>query len=149
MGMKPKSWMLGAMVCIGSVALPVDAQKVYKCGSKGTVLYSEKPCSNRMVNTDEAAASARPNPKEADLRRIEQNKALARVTRPRPDETAAQYETRRRRAQLMAHDRDECARLDVRMPVEMASLKNPDREEVAKVEAALGESRKRFSALGC
>ena len=149
MAMKPRFLMLGAMVCICGIAFPADAQKVYKCGSKGSVLYSEKPCSNRVVNTDEATAPARPNPKEADLRRIEQNKALARVTRPRADETAAEYETRRRRAQLLAHDRDECARIDVRMPVEMASLKNPDSAEVAKAEAALGESRKRFSGLGC
>jgi hypothetical protein len=37
----------------------------------------------------------------------------------------------------------------VRMPVEEASLKNPDKEEVLKAEAALKESRKRFSDLRC
>jgi hypothetical protein len=35
------------------------------------------------------------------------------------------------------------------MPVEEASLKNPDKEEVSKAEAALAASKKRFSDLRC
>jgi hypothetical protein len=35
------------------------------------------------------------------------------------------------------------------MPVEQASMKNPDKDEVLKAETALGESRKRFGELRC
>jgi hypothetical protein len=69
--------------------------------------------------------------------------------RPREGETTEQFETRRRRARLLAADRDECARIDVRMPVEEASMNNPDKAEIQKAEAALAASKKRFSELGC
>jgi hypothetical protein len=49
----------------------------------------------------------------------------------------------------MPEDRAECARIDTRMPVEAASLTNPDPAEVAKAEAALAASKKRFAALRC
>jgi hypothetical protein len=50
---------------------------------------------------------------------------------------------------MLEPERDECARLDLRMPVEQASMKNPDAAEVAKAEAALAQSRKRFAELRC
>jgi len=74
---------------------------------------------------------------------------LARSLRQRPGESAEQFETRRRRARMMETDRDECARIDVRMPVEQEQMKNPDGEEVLKAEAALAKSRKRYAELGC
>ena len=64
---------------------------------------------------------------------------MARAMHARPGESAEEFKTRRHRARLLATDRDECARLDKRMPVEQASLNNPDRLEVLKAEAALGE----------
>lgn len=140
--------MLGALLCIGAFP-PASAQTVYKCGSRGSVTYSEKPCSKRMVNTDQAAVPVKPNPKEVDVRRIEQNRLLARTLRRKPDESDAQFETRRRRAGMLPEDRAECARLDTRMPVEEARMNNPDKEEVSKAEAALAESRKRFNDLRC
>ena len=148
MPFKPNLLVLGALLCI-SAASPTRAQSVYKCGSRGSVTYTEKACSKRIVNTDEATMSVRPNPKGLDLRRIEQNRMLARTLRRRPGETAEVFATRRQRTCLMAEDRAECARLDTRMPVEQASMINPDRAEVLKAEAALGESRKRFSQLRC
>jgi hypothetical protein len=139
---------LSALICIGASA-PVSAQTIYKCGSGRSVTYSEKPCSRRIVNTDQANIPVKPNPKEVDVRRMEENRVMARSTRPRPGESAEEFKTRRHRARLLATDRDECERLDKRMPVEQASMKNPDREEVLKAETALGESRKRFSELRC
>ena len=139
---------LSALSCTGAW-LPASAQTVYKCGSGGSVTYTEKPCSRRTVNTDQAPVPAKPNPKETDVRRIEQNRVLAKSMRPREGESAEQFETRRRRARLLASDRDECARLDTRMPVEEESMKNPDKAEVLKAEEALGTSRKRFAELKC
>jgi hypothetical protein len=146
--MKPNLLMLSALLCAGAQS-PATAQQVYKCWSKGSVVYSERACSNRVVSTDQAPVPVKPNPKEVDLRRLEQNRALARSLRPREGETAEQFETRRRRARLLAADRDECARIDVRMPVEEAGMNNPDKAEVLKAEAALAASKKRFDDLGC
>ena len=148
MAMKPNLLMLGALLCMG-VGSPASAQQVYKCWSKGSVVYTEKPCSRRAVNTDQAPVPVKPNPKEVDIRRLEQNRVMARSLRPREGETTEQFETRRRRARLLAADRDECARIDVRMPVEEASMNNPDKAEVQKAEAALAASKKRFGELGC
>ncbi len=102
--------------CAWELESPASAQQVYKCWSKGSVVYSERPCSNRVVSTDQAPVPVKPNPKEVDLRRLEQNRVMARSLRPREGETAEQFETRRRRARLLAADRDECARIDTRMP---------------------------------
>jgi hypothetical protein len=113
------------------------------------VLYTEKPCSGRVVNTDQAQVPAKRNPKGVDLRRSEENRVMAQALRRKPDESAEQFETRRRRARLLQEDRAECARLDTRMPVEEASIINPDKQEVLRAEAALGESRKRFRELRC
>jgi hypothetical protein len=148
MPFKPNLLVLSALFCISALA-PASAQLVYKCGARGSVTYSEKPCSRRIVNTEQAQVPARPNPKEVDVRRIEQNRVMARAMRPRAGESTGQFETRRRRARLMREDRAECARLDTRMPVEEESMNNPDPTEVLKAEAALGKSRKRFSALRC
>jgi len=138
-------WVAGALLSVAACS-PAGAQAVYKCGSRS---YSQQPCANRAVNTDEAPVPAKSNRSKADLRRLEQNRALARTLRRKPGESAAEFETRRRRAGLMPEDRDECARLDKRMPVEEASMNNPDKREVSKAEAALEKSRKRFSELQC
>jgi hypothetical protein len=139
---------LSVLFCI-SASSPVSAQQVYKCWSKGSVMYSQQPCSKRIVNTNPAGAPVKANRKDVDLRRTEQNRAVARAMRPTAGESTEDFETRRRRARLLREDRDECARVETRMPVEQASLHNPDKEESAKAEAALGKSRKRFSELGC
>jgi hypothetical protein len=148
MPFKANLLVLGALLCI-SVSAPASAQTVYKCGSGRSVTYSEKPCSKRVLDTDQAPIPVKPNPKETDVRRIEQNRILARAMRPRPGESADEFKARRQRARLLATDREECARLDKRMPVEQASMINPDPREVLKAETALGESRKRFSELRC
>jgi hypothetical protein len=148
MPLKVNLLVLSALFCISACA-PASAQTVYKCGSGRSVTYSEKPCSKRIVNTDEAQVPVKRNPKEVDVRRIEQNRLMARAMRPTAGESAEQFEKRRRRARMLATDSAECARLEVRMPVEKASMNNPDKEEVLKVEAALGESRKRFGELRC
>lgn len=151
MPFKPNLWVLSALSALlcTSVSAPVSAQQVYKCGARGSVTYTEKACSGRIVNTDQAAVPVKRNPKDVDVRRMEQHRAMARAMRPRAGESAEQFETRRRRTRLLPQDRAECERLDTRMPVEQESMNNPDREEVLKAEAALGASRKRFSELRC
>jgi len=148
MPMKPYLLMLGALLCIGPWS-PASSQQVYKCWSRGSVVYTEKPCSRRVVNTDQAPVPVKRNPKEVDIGRLEQNRVMARSLRQRPGETAEQFETRRRRARMLATDRDECARLDTRIPVEQARMKAPDSVEVKKAEAGLAEATKRYSELRC
>jgi hypothetical protein len=145
MSVHPVLWVLSAVICAGT-ALPASAQPVYKCGPR---LYSYQPCSKRVVKTDAAEVVARPNPDEIDARKVEEGRVLAASLRRKPGETAAEFESRRRRARMMQPDREECARLDKRMPVEAESMKNPDPAEVSKAEAALANSKKRFSQLRC
>jgi len=126
---------------------------VYQCGSGASITYSEKPCvGGRIVNTDDAPVPQPPKQKDnkvQDARRLEHNKALAQAMKPNAGESAEQFEKRRRRAAMMDADSAECARLDKRIPVEEASLTNPDKAEVEKAEAALVISRARFAKLGC
>ena len=144
-------WVLGALGALFwiSACAPVSAQEVHKCRSRGSVTYSQQPCSGRLVSTEQAQVRVKPNPKHVDIRRIEENRVMARTLRKKPGESAGQFETRRRRARLLAPDRAECARLDKRMPVEEASMNNPDRMEALGAEAALQASRKRFGELRC
>ena len=146
MNFKSISCLLGAALCLGAWS-PAGAQTVYKCGYR---TYSQQPCTpGRVVNTEQAPVPAKPNPSEVDLRRAEQNRALAQSLRRKPDETQAQFETRRRRTRLLDTDRQECARLDTRIPVEQARMNNPDPEEVAQGAAALEGAKKRFRELRC
>ncbi len=139
---------LGVLVCIGAWS-PASAHQVYKCWSRGSVLYTEQPCSKRIVNTDDAPVPQKPNQDGVDRRRLEQNRAIARAMRPQAGESAQQFETRRRRARLMQADRAECARRDTRIPVELARLKSADQEEVLQAEAALSDSRRRLRQMRC
>lgn len=148
MSIKPNLWMMGALLCMG-VASPASAQGVYKCWSGDGVVYSQVPCSKRAVNTDEATVPVKPNPTGADLKRLEQNRVMARSLRQRAGESDEQFETRRRRARMLETDRDECARLDTRIPVEQTRMKAPDSVEVKKAELGLAEATKRFNELGC
>jgi hypothetical protein len=143
MPVKPSLWIVSAALCMGA-AWPAGAQSVYKCGPRS---YSQYPCSKRAVNTDDAPVPAKPNAKDVDVRRLEQNRVVARSLRRLPGESAEDFKVRQRRARLLQTDRDECDRLDTRIPVEEARLKNPD--EVREAEAALVQSRKRFKQLRC
>jgi hypothetical protein len=145
MAVKQSLWMMGAALCLAAGA-PAHAQAIYKCGPR---TYSQQPCSKRIVSTDEAPVPVKPNPKEVDVRRIDENRALARSLRRLPGESAEDFQLRRRRARLLQTDRDECERLDARIPVEQARMKSPDPEEVTQAGAALGQSRKRFRQLKC
>lgn len=148
MPFKPNLLVLVALACAGG-AFPVAAQTVYKCGSGGAVRYSDRPCTGRLVNTAEAPVPAKPEPRRADARRLKENRVLAQSLRRRPGESAQQFEVRRPRAALLASDRAECARLDVRMPVEAASMNSPDPEEVSRAATALEQARKRYGQLRC
>ena len=141
-------WALSGLVGLLVVA-PASAQAVHKCVSRGSVTYSQRPCSGRLVSTEQADVPVKANPKKVDVQRLEEARVAARALRRRPNESAEQFAVRRRRARLLAADRDECARLDTRMPVEQASMKNPDPAEVANAQAALKQSRKRFRELHC
>ena len=144
------SILLGVMLGVAGGA-PAGAQTpVYQCGSGKSITYSEKPCTGgRLVNTEDAPVPVKPNPKGEDMRRKEENRVLAQTMKKRAGETTEQFEARRRRARLLDADRAECARLDKRMPVEEASLTNPDKAEASKAEVSLEASKKRFTQLGC
>lgn len=148
MPFKPLLLLPGALLCIAA-ALPAAAQPVYKCGTARAVKYSDLPCPGRTVDTADAPVPGKPGARHVDARRIEQNRAMARAMRRMPGESDEAFAARRRRAPMLATDRAECARLDVRMPVEQASLSNPDPEEVSKARTALEQSRKRFGELRC
>jgi hypothetical protein len=141
-------WILGGLFWLAATA-PAAAQTVYKCPSRGAVLYSEKPCPGRIISTEQAPVPVKANSRNVDLHRLQETRIAARALRRKPDESAEQFALRQRRARLLPHDRAECARLDTRMPVEQASMNNPDPAEVVKAEVSLENSRKRFGELHC
>ena len=143
--LKPSLWIASAVLCVS--AAPASAQMVvYKCGPRS---YSQHPCSTRIVNTAEAPVPRKPNPKEVDVHRIEQNRVVARSTRRLPGETPGEFQVRRKRAALLQTDREECERLDSRIPLEQARMKSTDSEEVLSAGGALSASKKRFRELRC
>jgi hypothetical protein len=118
---------------------PAQADEVYKCGSR---TYSYQPCPpKRAMNTDDA-----PVPVTSHLT---QGQAPGGAVRRLPGETQAQFATRRHRARLQETDRDECSRLDTRIPFEKERLKSPQPEEVEKAQKGLAESERRFHQLHC
>lgn len=124
-------WGLCLMGALG--ASGAHAQAVYKCSSHS---YSQAPCSARVVRTYDAPVPASPKPQVMALRRL-------------PGETDDEFSTRKRRAALSESDRDECARLDKRLPVELERLKKPREDEVDAAQAALNDIKKRSAQLHC
>lgn len=126
-----------------AAAWPAAAQPVYKCGRSADPTYSDRPCSHRLVDTTEARA-----PDRSPTWR-EQDRVLARSLRRLPGESGAHFAARRRRAAMSGTDRDECERLDTRIPVEQARTTMPDPAEASAGQAALRAARHRFAHLHC
>lgn len=122
-----------ALIC-GLGAAGAHAQAVYKCNGRS---YSQMPCSTRVVRTFDAPVPVNPKPKDVVVHRL-------------PGETAEEFALRKRRVRLAQNDRDECARLDKRIPVERERMRNsPVEEEIDDAQASLAESSKRFRQLRC
>jgi hypothetical protein len=113
----------------------VQAQAVYKCGAHS---YSQAPCSRRVIQTDEAPVDPAPR-RQGDV-----------VAHRLPGETPSELALRKRRAHLAETDREECARLDRRIPFEEhRAAASVWQEDVDRAHGAVAESRKRFSQLRC
>lgn len=142
----PAGLLILASCCLG-------AQPVYKCQSKGSVVYSHEPCiAAQVVDTTPTQGldkSSGKSLKGADVLRSEQNKAMAEALRPLLGESPAEYEKRHRRFKLSPGDRAECASLDGRIAGQEADVRNADKGATMRAEAALFDSRKRFRELRC
>lgn len=124
-------------------AWPAAAQPVYKCGRSADPTYSDRPCSHRVVDTNDARVP------ERSPTWVEQDRALARSLRRLPGEGDAHFAARRRRVAMSQSDREECERLDTRIPVEQARTTMPDPAEASAGQAALRSARHRFAHLHC
>lgn len=129
------------------------AQTVYKCESKGAITYSHEPCIGAQVvdttptqGLDKSSGSSR---KGADVRQIEQSKAMADALRPIFGETPGQREKRHRRFKLPPGDRMECDDLDSRLLRHETATRGAAKAAAAKAEADLFDSRKRYRELRC
>lgn len=137
------------------MAISVNSQTVYKCQSKGSVVYSHEPCLGaQAVDTtatqglDKSSGHSR---KGADIQRIEQNKVMADALHPLLGETAPQREVRHRRFKLSPADRSECARLDERLSAQEAAVRKAVTTTLTPgpADATLFETRKRYRELRC
>ena len=124
-----------AAIVLGAMGAGAQAQAVYKCDWRS---YSEQPCSQRIVRTyDAPVESTGRKPHDVVAHRL-------------PGETSPQLAVRKRRIGLNASDRDECARLDKKMPFEQERIRNsPHQDEIDEAQDSLGEARKRFNQLRC
>ena len=132
--MKRVTSIMAALV-LGATAGAAGAQDtVYKCREG---VYSDHACSSRVVKTYDAPVPVVP-------------KARDGVSRQLPGETVAEFTLRQRRGHLKETDRDECARLDKRIPFERERTKTSTGEDdVDDSQAALDISRRRYKQLGC
>jgi hypothetical protein len=122
-------------------------QDVYRCGAGRNTTYTHVPCTpGTAVNTNDAPVPAL---SKAEQRRVDHNRAVAGSLRRLPGETVAEFQVRRHRYGMLVSDREECDRLDKRIPVERARLTEPDPERVRQAQEALDASNRRFSQLRC
>lgn len=134
---------VAALICLAA-PVPAGAQPVYRCGSAAAPAYSDRACSRRTVNTDDAPVAPAQTPEWTDQRR-----ALARSMHRMRGESDQHFAVRRRRAVLAGPDRAECARLDKRIELEAARSNSADAQEAAQGVAGLQQARGRFARLGC
>ncbi|AMO22003.1 hypothetical protein UC35_02825 [Ramlibacter tataouinensis] len=122
---------MGALGAGGPAAADNEA---YKCGPNS---YSQHPCSQRKVNTEEYQAPAG-------------KKTPTGIARRLPGETEEEFTVRRRRVNLPESDQDECKRLDTKIPFEQERLKRTVRpDEATEARASIDAAQKRFSQLKC
>ena len=141
---------LATVSVLALTAFTCAAQTVYKCESKGAVTYSHEPCVGAQVvdttptqGLDKSSGRSR---KGADVRKIEQNKAMADAMRPLLGETPAQREKRHRRFRLPPGERIECDDLDSRLLQQEAAARRADKAEAAKAEADLFQTAENDTA---
>ena len=128
--MKFLATMAVLLACSGA-----QAQAVYKCSARS---YSEQPCSSRVVRTYEAPVDG------------PQRKPREMVAHRLPGETAGELALRKRRVNLAATDRDECSRLDKKIPFEQERIRKAVRQdEIDEAQESLAAGRKRFRELRC
>ncbi|MEJ6023959.1 hypothetical protein [Ramlibacter sp. PS4R-6] len=130
--MKRVTSIMAALV-FTAAAGAAGAQTVYKC-KEGS--YSDQNCASRVVRTYDSPVPVTAKARDGASRRL-------------PGETVAEFNVRKRRGHMKETDRDECARLDKRIPFEQERAKTNNEDEVDAAQAALDISRKRFKALGC
>ena len=131
--MKKMTSIMAALSLAGAAGAVGAQAAVYKCGDGS---YSDRNCSSRVVKTYEA-----PVPVPA--------KAREGASRQLPGETVAEFNVRKRRAHMKETDRDECARLDKRIPFEQERARSTVEDEVDAAQSALDISKRRFRQLGC
>jgi hypothetical protein len=108
---------------------------VYKCSAD---MYSEKPCSTRIVRSYDSPVDTRAS------------RTVEMVAHRLPGETDQELALRKRRIHLSVSDRDECARLDKKIPFEQERLRNsPNQDEIDQAQDSLFEAKKRFGQLHC
>jgi hypothetical protein len=128
------------------------AQTVYKCESKGAITYSHEPCIGAQVvdttptqGLDKSSGSSR---KGADVRQIEQSKAMADALRPIFGETPAQREKRHRRFKLPPGDRMECDDLDSRLLRQRQPLAAPPKLRPRKLKLTCSTAENATASCG-
>lgn len=131
-----KVLLFAAAIASGLLWGKVQAQAVYKCGGE---TYSQQPCSARIVRSYPSPAGVRRERKEGEV-----------VAHRLPGETSAQMAVRRHRIHLSDADRDECARLDKKIPFEFERIvRSTQPAEADAARAELGQAKKRFGQLHC
>lgn len=124
-----------AALALAATSASAQEQPVYKCSGSS---YSQAPCSSRIVRTYEAPVDL-PQSRPRDI-----------VAHRLPGETDEELALRKRRSHLSESDREECARLDKKIPFDQERLKaGSSQEDMEQAQDSLAQSRKRFSKLHC
>jgi hypothetical protein len=141
---------LGCFLMVPTIS---SAQAVYKCVSKGSVVYSHEPCVGATVvdttptqGLDKWTGQSR---KSTDVVRTEQNKAFADALKPLLNETPEQRDKRHRRAKLAPAERLECEKLDPAIEAGAGASGLKPGAPAGPSEQELFEKRRRYRELRC
>ena len=133
--------------------MQAEAQRVYRCETKGKVTYSHEPCVGaKVVDTtptqglDKFTGQSR---KGNDVRRDEHNRLMSDVMRPLTGKSHAEMEVQRRRYKLSPADQRECRMLDERLAMDEAAVRQASPGMAQQAEAKLFLSRHRYRELRC
>lgn len=135
-------------------ALPPPAKTtVFKCEEKGRVVYSDSPCLGaKTVDVEPPRGVSRLSGHERVGSAVQHERLrehIADAMRPLTGMNPKQYETFGRRQKLPADARQECQRLDGRIPEAEEDERRASGPALADVQARLFGLRKRFRELGC
>ena len=145
--------LISTMAIAQTGTLPAPSRTVYKCETKGKVVYSDSPCLGaEVIDVTPSRGLNKSSGRErvgADVQRERHRELMAEALRPLTGKSAEEMQVLGRRQKLAPALRMECAALDGAIARGEVSETSAIGESKRSVQRDLFMARNRYREIGC